>query len=84
MSDIVELAKNWAADAKVAHTYGVSIRADINTISMVRRLVSEIELLRDQLELKGGDRPIAATYDPETNTSTVEYERVPMDEMGDR
>ena len=55
MNDIVEVAKNWAADAKVAHTYGVSIRADLNTISMVHRLVSEIETLRDRLELKDGD-----------------------------
>ena len=56
MNDVVEVAKNWAADAKVAHTYGVVIRADLNTISMVHRLVSEIETLRDQLELKGWDR----------------------------
>ncbi len=47
MSDIVERAKNWAADAKTAHVYGVSVRADLSTIGMVNELVAEVQRLRD-------------------------------------
>ncbi len=45
-SDITERALNWASDAQVAHTYRVSIRADLSTITMVRELVAEVERLR--------------------------------------
>lgn len=49
MSNIVDRAKNWAADTKRAHVYGVSVRADLSTIGMVNELVAEVQRLRSTL-----------------------------------
>lgn len=46
--DIVERAKNWAADAKTAHVYGVAVRVDLSTIGMVNELIAEVEHLTQE------------------------------------
>lgn len=66
MSDIVERAKNWAADAKIAHVYGVSVRADLSTIGTVNELSAEVEWLRSAVA-----RSLALAEQWEGDTTSV-------------
>lgn len=48
-ADVVARATDWVADAKVAHAYGVGVRADLSTIGMVSDLLAEVEQLRSSV-----------------------------------